>query len=342
MELSNPERAWRRSRAPRQRARWRAPRTPVAVGRALGGEGLSDFVVVLSLQASRIILATDDDHPGQALAEELARRLGKERCWRVKWPKKNDTDTCKDANEVLMFLGPQALRKVIDAKLYPIRGLFSFKDFFPEIDNYFLGIHGDELDIHTGWKSLDDLYKLIGEGGFFIITVMLLRASSQVKEHARKLLEKHIEKPFFDASASDRIKAMDQVLSKSRDLLYDCKEITVRLRAMLQSADEQRKESSPIVRTWKILIFTIMLFFSDNVLAASVVVNSTIMSAKEPEKHVFHLVTDKLNFGAMNMWFLLNPPGAANEKKLLTLFANLLHVRHIYLYYTYYLYFLFC
>ena len=26
---------------------------------------------------------------------------------------------------------------------------------------------------------------------------------------------------------------------------------------------------------------------------------------------MFHLVTDKLNFGAMNMWFLLNPPGKA-------------------------------
>ncbi|GMP75248.1 hypothetical protein CsSME_00032407 [Camellia sinensis var. sinensis] len=51
--------------------------------------------------------------------------------------------------------------------------------------------------------------------------------------------------------------------------------------------------------------------FSDNVLAASVVVKSTITNAKEPEKHVFHLVTDKLNFGAMNMWFLLNPPGKA-------------------------------
>uniref|UniRef100_A0A251T0X4 Putative nucleotide-diphospho-sugar transferase, Plant galacturonosyltransferase GAUT n=1 Tax=Helianthus annuus TaxID=4232 RepID=A0A251T0X4_HELAN len=45
--------------------------------------------------------------------------------------------------------------------------------------------------------------------------------------------------------------------------------------------------------------------FSDNVLAASVVVNSTIKNAKEPEKHVFHLVSDKLNFGAMNMWFYL-------------------------------------
>ncbi|KAG8095119.1 hypothetical protein GUJ93_ZPchr0012g19754 [Zizania palustris] len=50
--------------------------------------------------SSRIILATDADPPGQALAEELARRLGKERCWRVNWPKKNDNEICKDANEV--------------------------------------------------------------------------------------------------------------------------------------------------------------------------------------------------------------------------------------------------
>ena len=32
---------------------------------------------------------------------------------------------------------------------------------------------------------------------------------------------------------------------------------------------------------------------------------------QDPSKHVFHLVTDKLNFGAMNMWFLLNPPEKA-------------------------------
>lgn len=51
--------------------------------------------------------------------------------------------------------------------------------------------------------------------------------------------------------------------------------------------------------------------FSDNILAAAVVVNSTIIHALDPQKHVFHVVTDKLNFGAMRMWFLLNPPGAA-------------------------------
>ncbi|XP_022845868.1 primase homolog protein-like [Olea europaea var. sylvestris] len=81
-------------------------------------------------KVSRIILATDGDPPGQALAEELARRLGKERCWRVKWPKKNNAESFKDANEVLMSMGPAALRKVIEnAELYPIKGLFNFKDY---------------------------------------------------------------------------------------------------------------------------------------------------------------------------------------------------------------------
>ncbi|GFS41448.1 toprim domain-containing protein [Actinidia rufa] len=55
-------------------------------------------------KTSRIILATDGDPPGQALAEELARRLGRERCWRVKWPRKNDVDHFKDANEVQICL----------------------------------------------------------------------------------------------------------------------------------------------------------------------------------------------------------------------------------------------
>ncbi|KAL3616798.1 hypothetical protein CASFOL_039192 [Castilleja foliolosa] len=77
-------------------------------------------------KASRIILATDADAPGQILAEELARRLGRERCWRVNWPNKNDNERFNDANEVLMYMGPDALRNVIEtAELYPINGVTS-------------------------------------------------------------------------------------------------------------------------------------------------------------------------------------------------------------------------
>ncbi|XP_073010891.1 probable galacturonosyltransferase 4 [Typha latifolia] len=50
---------------------------------------------------------------------------------------------------------------------------------------------------------------------------------------------------------------------------------------------------------------------SDNVLAAGVVVNSTVLHAENPQDHVFHIITDKLNYAAMRMWFLANPPGKA-------------------------------
>ncbi|XP_057534741.1 galacturonosyltransferase 8 [Amaranthus tricolor] len=41
--------------------------------------------------------------------------------------------------------------------------------------------------------------------------------------------------------------------------------------------------------------------FSDNVVAASVVLNSAVKNAKDPTKHVFHVVTDRMNLGAMQV-----------------------------------------
>ncbi|MCE2056077.1 hypothetical protein HAX54_044016 [Datura stramonium] len=174
-------------------------------------------------KASRIILATDGDPPGQALAEELARRLGRERCWRVTWPKKSTMDHFKDANEVLMYLGPSALREVIEgAELYPIQGLFNFKDYFSEIDAYYHQTIGYELGVPTGWRSLNQLYNVV-PGELTIVTGVpnsgksewidallcnlnhsvdwkfaLCSMENRVREHARKLLEKHLKKPFFD------------------------------------------------------------------------------------------------------------------------------------------------
>ncbi|KAL3716170.1 hypothetical protein ACJRO7_007867 [Eucalyptus globulus] len=52
--------------------------------------------------------------------------------------------------------------------------------------------------------------------------------------------------------------------------------------------------------------------FSDNVLAASVVVNSAVKNAKEPWKHVFHVVTDKMNLGAMQVMFKLKEYNGAH------------------------------
>ncbi|KAJ6800150.1 putative galacturonosyltransferase 11 isoform X1 [Iris pallida] len=46
--------------------------------------------------------------------------------------------------------------------------------------------------------------------------------------------------------------------------------------------------------------------FSDNVLAASVVVNSTVSNADHPQQLVFHVVTDRVNYKPMTVWFLSN------------------------------------
>lgn len=46
--------------------------------------------------------------------------------------------------------------------------------------------------------------------------------------------------------------------------------------------------------------------FSDNILAASVVVNSTTTNAKHPDQLVFHLVTDEVNYIPMKAWFSMN------------------------------------
>lgn len=52
--------------------------------------------------------------------------------------------------------------------------------------------------------------------------------------------------------------------------------------------------------------------FSDNVVAASVVVNSAVKNSKEPWKHVFHVVTDKMNLGAMQVIFKMRDYNGAH------------------------------
>ncbi|THG07119.1 hypothetical protein TEA_025354 [Camellia sinensis var. sinensis] len=48
------------------------------------------------------------------------------------------------------------------------------------------------------------------------------------------------------------------------------------------------------------------VMFSKNVLASSLVINSTVMNAKESENQVFHVFTDGENYFAMKLWFFRN------------------------------------
>ena len=176
----------------------------------------------------------------------------------------------------------------------------------------------------------------------------------------------------------EKLKAMEQTLAKGKEIQDDCSTVVKKLRAMLHSAEEQlRVHKKQAMFLTQLTAKTIpkglhclplrlttdyyalnsseqqfpnqeklednqlyhYALFSDNVLATSVVVNSTITNAKvrfdlvhlieqlnefisvkltvllaywqHPSKHVFHIVTDRLNYAAMRMWFLDNPPGKA-------------------------------
>jgi twinkle protein len=111
------------------------------------------------------IIAVDNDAPGKRLEDELARRLGREKCKRVTWA----TD-CKDANDVLRSFGPEVLRACLDnAEPFPLAGVFSVLDTSSRIRH--LRDRGWERGVSTGWDELDRFYT-VRPGEFTVVTGM--------------------------------------------------------------------------------------------------------------------------------------------------------------------------
>lgn len=105
--------------------------------------------------AKRIVIATDADVPGEALAEEIARRVGKERCWRVRFP-----EGSKDSNDVLLKEGAEALKKAVSEPTpWPVQGLYDAERFGDLVwELYEKGAGKGES---TGYQSVDELYTIV-------------------------------------------------------------------------------------------------------------------------------------------------------------------------------------
>jgi twinkle protein len=111
----------------------------------------------------KIILAVDNDGPGKTLEEELARRLGPERCWRVTWP-----EGCKDANDVLMRHGAKVLSECIEhAKPYPLEGVLQVADLAEDVMRLYR--EGQRGGLSTGWLSVDSHFT-VRPGELTIVT----------------------------------------------------------------------------------------------------------------------------------------------------------------------------
>lgn len=104
-------------------------------------------------KAPWVVLATDNDPSGHALAEELARRIGKDKCRLAKLP-------AKDANDVLLKHGADALREAIDkAEPYPVQGVSTAMEFQDRLNDLYS--KGTGKGFGTGYNAVDQLYTVV-------------------------------------------------------------------------------------------------------------------------------------------------------------------------------------
>lgn len=114
-------------------------------------------------KAKKIYISTDNDEPGIKLGEELARRIGKHRCWKVNYP-----EGCKDANDVLMRHGGDVLVACFDnAEPWPVEGLYEVDYFIDKVMELY--DNGFSAKVPTGMVSIDELYS-IGAGLLTVVT----------------------------------------------------------------------------------------------------------------------------------------------------------------------------
>jgi len=106
------------------------------------------------MNATTVILAMDDDPAGHAMRDELSRRIGREKCYRVTYP----TD-CKDMNDVLVKHGGDKITELItEAHPYPIDGVVTVEDVLEDAID--LLNKPDQKGLSTGWGALDEYYRV--------------------------------------------------------------------------------------------------------------------------------------------------------------------------------------
>jgi len=114
--------------------------------------------------ANRVMIAVDADDPGLALADELVRRIGPEKCHIITWPA-----GAKDANDTLMNQGATAvLQAVADARPVPINGLIYANDVQDDIWRNRHGRQRRGVEVHQ-WPRFNELYR-VGDGHLTIVT----------------------------------------------------------------------------------------------------------------------------------------------------------------------------
>ena len=105
-------------------------------------------------RAESIFILSDNDPPGEQAANELARRIGKERCFKFSYPA-----GCKDINDVLFQHGKDGVYDVLSSPIeFPVVGIYTGNDLREEI--LYLHRNGYEKPLDTGWANLNKLFMM--------------------------------------------------------------------------------------------------------------------------------------------------------------------------------------
>ncbi len=173
-----------------------------------------------------IILATDQDTAGQALAEELARRIGKEKCRLAKFEK-------KDLNEVMLDDPTKVGELLASAVPYPVSGISDAGSYYERLNELYT--KGTGKGYSTGYTSVDEIYtvapaQLTVVTGYpssgksnFVDQIMVNLADkhdwkfavcsfeNQPEIHISRLMEIYTKRRFFDGK--DRMSETDKEIA---------------------------------------------------------------------------------------------------------------------------------
>jgi len=110
----------------------------------------------------KVIIAVDADEAGQALQQELIRRLGAEVCYLA------DFNGCKDANEYLLEYGKEKLaERIAKARPVPLENVTTFKDIESEVTDFVT--NGFKPGYQIGIENFDNIFSTY-TGQFITVT----------------------------------------------------------------------------------------------------------------------------------------------------------------------------
>lgn len=194
---------------------------------------------------TKIILAVDNDEAGLSLQNELIRRLGHERCYTITYP-----EGCKDANEVLMRHGKQAVKEMIrGAQAVPLQGVFTSNDIIESVMDIYR--HGFPKGDRVGYSLFDNLLSFLpgqlttitgipGSGKSNFIDQLLVRMGARLDRrfgifspeqqptefHVANLIQKYVGEGMFGRGQMNETK-LKRALEFVNDHFYFLKQSEV-------------------------------------------------------------------------------------------------------------------